>query len=61
MSNTPYASAVVGALEAIVNSSYAGWVLLGVIGLAVASTIAHHDGSRVRRAEEHHALELLRR
>ena len=61
MSDSPYVTAVVGAVQELAHSSYAGWVLLSVILLAIASAIAHHDGSRVRRADEHAALELLRR
>jgi hypothetical protein len=54
-------TAIVGAFQVIVHSSYVGWVLLSIIALAIASAIAFHDGSRVRRAEEQAALELLRR
>jgi len=61
MSSSPYMTAIVGAFQVIVHSSYVGWVLLSIIALAIASAIAFHDGSRVRRAEEQAALELLRR
>jgi uncharacterized membrane protein len=61
MSNSPYLTEIVGVFQGLAHSSYAGWILLCVIALAIASAIAYHDGSRVRRAEEHAALERLRR
>ena len=61
MTDSPYAAAVLGAIQTLAHSSNAGWILLCVVAIAIASAIAHHDGSRVRRAEQHAALELLRR
>lgn len=61
MSDNPYFTAVVGAFQTLVQSQYAALILLGFVALIVASTIAFRDGSRISRAEEQHALELLRR
>lgn len=61
MSDNPYITAVVGALQTLVHSSYAGLILLGFVAVVIGSTIAFRDGSRISRAEEQAALELLRR
>ena len=61
MSDSPFVTAVVGAFHELVHSSYVGWILVGIIAVAIGSAIAAHDGSRVRRAEEQAAWELLRR
>ncbi len=61
MSDNPYLTAVVGALQAMVHSSYAGFILLGFVAIFLGSAIAFRDGSRVQRAEEHAELERLRR
>ena len=61
MSHNPYVSEVVGVYHALVHSSYAGWIVLGVAALVLAWAIAVHDGSQSRRADEHARIELLRR
>jgi len=61
MSDNPYLTAVIGAFQTLVHSNYAVLVLLGFVAVVVGSTIAFKEGSRVSRAEENAAIELLRR
>lgn len=61
MSHSPYVTEIVGVFHALVHSSYAGWILLCIGAIVTAVAIAYHDGSRVHRAEQNAALELLRR
>lgn len=61
VSESPYSAEVVGVFQALAHSSYAGWIGFCILALMLASAIAFHDGSRVRRAEQQAALELLRR
>ena len=61
MSHNPYSSAVVGAWDVMVHSSYSGWILLCDAALTTACIIAFRDDSRVRQAEKFAAIERLRR
>jgi hypothetical protein len=61
MSDNPYVAAVMGALQTMVHSSNAGFILLGFVCVFLGSAIAFREGSRVQRAEQHAEIERLRR